>query len=72
MKSKIQIDFDGIQPCITIDKVSSEDVRDKLLIQFLQNIGYESDELVVKFGPSDIEGNCKIRIYPENKKHLIE
>ena len=72
MKSKIQIDFDGVQPCLTIDRVNSEDVRDKLLIQFFHNIGYESNKLVVTFGPSDIEGNCRIRLYPENKTHLIE
>jgi len=64
MKSKITIDLDeDNQPVIKISKQFSEDVRDKMVVRFLESFGFESTECKILFNyPSP--GEYTIRPVP--------
>jgi hypothetical protein len=64
MKSSIKIDFNEVmQPIIVINRVKSEDVRDKLIDNFIQILGYSSSWVEVVFVTHTSEKQ-EIHLYP--------
>lgn len=75
MKSRItiEVDFDnGNQPIIQILKANSDDVRDKLVSSFTEQVG-GSSWLQIKWCEPDSEGvQNRIHIYPIKPENFKE
>ena len=62
MLSKIQISVDeNSKPCIKITYQESDDVRDLLVKQFLENVGFDAPDLRLYY-PSDNQDNSLVYI----------
>ena len=77
MKSRIsiEIDFDnGNEPFLQVLSRNSDDVRDKLISQFIENLGYDSTWCKIQYDNefSDENGRCKRwKIKPIGDKQVL-
>jgi hypothetical protein len=70
----IEVDFDNNnQPYIQIlHPVDSDDVRDKLIKQFLQKLGHTSSWLKIRWSERHREGEARVIIEPITPNQLAE
>jgi len=77
MESRIEIQVNSnCQPIVEIKFTSSTDVRDKLIGQFLQELGAKSKwctiQCISSFGSTDVKGVNTWHIRPVSKAELGE
>ena len=71
MKSKVQIDIDWDNlPCVTLEHLHSEDVRDKMVKRFMESFSGLSSFCLVSFNIPTQEGSQKITIRPLRPEDL--
>lgn len=72
MKSSIKIDFnDSLEPVIEVNKILSEDTRDRLVAAWVERLGYISNIALVEFKDSS-QGSQKIQIRAMGTKKDLE
>lgn len=70
----IEVDFDNNnQPYIQVlHPIESDDVRDKLIKQFLQKLGHTSSWLKIHWSEKHREGEARVIIEPITPEQLAE